>query len=149
MYPGWRMRIYHNVTEDDHVFPLLCQLFCSHSHVDTCDTRQLPSEGDLNSKYPVGRMWRFQVTAIYFCNLMIIDDFIEAFRRSNSPEVSVSGHGQLDTAKRTVSGAGVGGRWKTPVPRDERSSQPQLSHHCWTLGSKQLSQFGESCDVER
>ena len=61
MYPGWRMRIYHNVTEDDEVFPHLCQLFCSHSHVDTCDTRQLPSEGDLNTRYPVGRMWRFQV----------------------------------------------------------------------------------------
>ena len=43
------------------VFPHLCKLYCSHQHVDTCDTRSLPSEGNLNLRYPVGRMWRFQV----------------------------------------------------------------------------------------
>ena len=60
LYPGWRMRIYTNVTPHDVVFPMMCQLYCDHDHVDICDTRNLPSEGNLNSNYPVGRMWRFQ-----------------------------------------------------------------------------------------
>lgn len=62
LYPGWRLRIYHNVTvEDSEAFSTLCDLYCQHDHVDLCDTRQLPGQGDLNSQFPVGRFWRFQV----------------------------------------------------------------------------------------
>lgn len=64
IYPGWRMRIYHNVTkEDTQAFSTFCQLYCDHEFVDLCDARQLPGIGDLNTKFPIGRFWRFQVLA--------------------------------------------------------------------------------------
>ena len=61
LYPGWRMRIYHNITEDDEVFPQMCDLYCRYPHVDTCDMRQHPTEGDLQDRFPAGMMWRFLV----------------------------------------------------------------------------------------
>ena len=62
LYPGWRMRLYHNVThKEPEVWSFLCSLHCSHNHLDLCNTRQLPSVGDIQSELPVGRMWRFQV----------------------------------------------------------------------------------------
>ena len=62
LYPGWRMRIYHNVTSaQPAALASLCSLYCGHQHVDLCDTRRLPGLGDLNTQFPVGRFWRFQV----------------------------------------------------------------------------------------
>ena len=62
MFPGWRMRIYHNVTsEDTESLEVFCELHCNYSFIDLCDTRDLPGIGDLNSQFPVGRFWRFQV----------------------------------------------------------------------------------------
>ena len=61
LYPGWRMRIYHNVTSaQPAALASLCSLYCGHQHVDLCDTRGLPGLGDLNTQFPVGRFWRFQ-----------------------------------------------------------------------------------------
>ena len=63
LYPGWRMRIYHNVTSaQPAALASLCSLYCGHQHVDLCDTRRLPTVGDLNTQFPIGRFWRFQVT---------------------------------------------------------------------------------------
>ena len=44
LYPGWRMRIYHNVTsaQADQA-SYLCGLACSHPSLDLCDVRALPS----------------------------------------------------------------------------------------------------------
>ena len=76
IYPGWRMRIYHNITDDDQMvkvshgialfipkqaFSTLCKLYCEHDFVDLCDVRNLPVIGDLNTQFPIGRFWRFQV----------------------------------------------------------------------------------------
>ena len=47
---------------DDGTLARLCGLYCSTGHVDLCDTRHIPGLGDLNNIYPVGRLWRFQVT---------------------------------------------------------------------------------------
>ena len=64
LFPGWRLRIYHNVTsEDREALELFCQLYCNYSFLDLCDTRDLPGIGDLNAQFPVGRFWRFQVLA--------------------------------------------------------------------------------------
>ena len=47
-----------------------CSLYCKFPFIDFCDTRDLPGIGDLNTKFPVGRFWRFQVlgdpTVSYF-----------------------------------------------------------------------------------
>merc|ERR1712106_1030718 len=61
MYPGWRMRIYHNVTyEDSGVWSTFCKLYCANENIDFCDARDIPTIGDLNDKFPIGRFWRFQ-----------------------------------------------------------------------------------------
>ena len=64
LFPGWRLRIYHNVTsEDTEALDVFCELHCNYGFIDLCDTRALPSTGDLNAQFPVGRFWRFQVVA--------------------------------------------------------------------------------------
>ena len=41
-YPGWRLRLYHNVTyKEPQVWTFLCTLYCSHPHLDLCNTRQI------------------------------------------------------------------------------------------------------------
>ena len=73
LYPGWRMRIYHNVTDQQpNVIQRLCNLYCDHQHVDLCDTRRLPTVGDLNHKFPVGRFWRFQVRPMSHCHEYVV-----------------------------------------------------------------------------
>ena len=81
LYPGWRVRmilvrslifnesyihpqvrIYHNVTMNEtEAWDTLCSLYCQFDFIDLCDTRALPTVGDLNTKFPIGRFWRFQV----------------------------------------------------------------------------------------
>ena len=39
LYPGWRLRIYHNVSKDESAWEKLCKLYCRHHHVDFCDVR--------------------------------------------------------------------------------------------------------------
>ena len=64
LFPGWRLRIYHNVSsEDTEALELFCELHCNYSFIDLCDTRDLPTIGDLNAQFPVGRFWRFQPLA--------------------------------------------------------------------------------------
>ena len=61
LFPGWRLRIYHNVTsEDTKALELFCELHCNYSFIDFCDTRDLPIVGDLNAQFPNGMFWRFQ-----------------------------------------------------------------------------------------
>ncbi|CAL4087115.1 unnamed protein product, partial [Meganyctiphanes norvegica] len=61
-YPGWLMRVYHNVTiEDNESIRRLCRVYCNLPHVDLCDVKDLPHIGNLLEAQPVGRMWRFAV----------------------------------------------------------------------------------------
>ena len=42
-YPGWRMRIYHNVTTDQaDQAQYLCDLVCKNPSLDLCDVRTVP-----------------------------------------------------------------------------------------------------------
>ncbi|XP_023324060.1 uncharacterized protein LOC111698059 isoform X2 [Eurytemora carolleeae] len=62
-YPGWRIRIYHNITRlepDRMTRQELCRLYCTYHLIDLCDVTNLPSVGNLNERSPVGRLWRFQ-----------------------------------------------------------------------------------------
>ena len=65
LYPGWRVRIYHNVTggQRDQA-NYLCNLTCVYSHLDLCDIRKIPilaAHQDLESSLAMGRAWRFMV----------------------------------------------------------------------------------------
>ena len=96
LYPGWRMRIYHNVTQQDSkVWTKFCQLYCDHDHLDLCDTRQLPGVGDLHSQWPVGRFWRFQVVgdptvAVFGCR--DVDSYVLPRERAAVAVWLESGH---------------------------------------------------------
>ena len=65
LYPGWRMRIYHNVTSDQgDELAFLCNLHCTYSHLDLCDIRkisELAAHADLEGFIDLGRAWRFIV----------------------------------------------------------------------------------------
>lgn len=65
LYPGWRMRIYHNVTTNQaDELAFLCKLYCDYSYLDLCDVRQTPSladHADLEDTVDMGRAWRFVV----------------------------------------------------------------------------------------
>ena len=63
-YPGWRLRMYHNLTQDHDQLGFLCDLYCKNPHMDMCDIRQVPelvSHTDLEGFVDLGRAWRFAV----------------------------------------------------------------------------------------
>ena len=45
-YPGYFLRIYHNLTEKQSNYPKLCELFCLNDHVDLCHTMKIGHYGD-------------------------------------------------------------------------------------------------------
>ena len=51
--------------QDKLVWGKMCSLFCANPHVDFCDAHDLPTVGDLNKNFPIGRFWRFQVMYIF------------------------------------------------------------------------------------
>ena len=48
LYPGYYLRTYHNISEDNPEHKELCHIFCFNDHVDICDTRRL---GELELTY--------------------------------------------------------------------------------------------------
>ena len=63
-YPGWRLRLYHNLTQDHDQMGFLCNLYCNNPHMDLCDMRKVPeliSHTDLEGTVDLGRAWRFAV----------------------------------------------------------------------------------------
>ncbi|XP_047739499.1 uncharacterized protein LOC125178840 [Hyalella azteca] len=90
VYPGWLMRVYHNVSTDDVLSTrYICKLFCDMTHVDLCHVKDLPTLGDLEARMPVGRTWRFSVlgdpTVSWFMSRdldsKILDREVEAVRQ--------------------------------------------------------------------
>ncbi|XP_076046060.1 uncharacterized protein LOC143028182 [Oratosquilla oratoria] len=62
-YPGWIMRVYHNVSDLDlEGQKLLCDVFCSYPHLDFCHVDRLPPPfEEFGSQQKVGTLWRFLV----------------------------------------------------------------------------------------
>lgn len=71
-YPGWTMRIYHNLTLTEPDGQSLCHVYCKHEHVDLCDVNHINSKdvdiGMVRRLNP--RMWRF---------LVMIDPLVDRF----------------------------------------------------------------------
>ncbi|XP_042209965.1 uncharacterized protein LOC121857798 isoform X2 [Homarus americanus] len=62
LYPGWVMRVYHNVTTDDYYGnSFLCKIYCSNDNVDLCLVTDLPGLGNLVQQQVVGGLWRLAV----------------------------------------------------------------------------------------
>lgn len=52
-YPGWVMRVYHNLTDGAQ----LCDLMCRYDNLDFCDIQSNPQFGSLQTILPT--IWRF------------------------------------------------------------------------------------------
>ena len=61
LYPGYFLRIYHNLTEKQSNYPTLCELFCLNDHVDLCHTMKIGHYGD-SSKF-FAPLWKYAVLA--------------------------------------------------------------------------------------
>jgi hypothetical protein len=59
-FSGWVIRIYTNYKpENPEQRKWMCEIQCSHSHVDFCLADRLPLLGDVASAQEDGRTWRF------------------------------------------------------------------------------------------
>ena len=58
-YPGWTMRLYHDLTKEDPLLQDLCSLACSNNHLDLCYVRNLPGTPfqDASRVFPMN--WKF------------------------------------------------------------------------------------------
>jgi len=58
-YPGWQLRVYHDLSQTDPLLGDLCRLSCKYRSLDLCDVRDLPNKqiGDPVQLFPM--LWRF------------------------------------------------------------------------------------------
>lgn len=71
VYPGWVMRIYHNLTKEQQE-NYLCSIKCNYTNVDLCDVNAIQSQ-ELDSRLVRElnpRMWRF---------LVMLDPLVDRF----------------------------------------------------------------------
>ncbi len=57
LYPGWTMRIYHNLDSHDVRLQSICFLACKNPEVDICNVADLPNFGNAANLTPM--VWRF------------------------------------------------------------------------------------------
>ena len=43
-YPGWVIRIYHDIEEGDPLNDMFCEFSCKYDYVDMCNARFIPAE---------------------------------------------------------------------------------------------------------
>ena len=58
-YPGWLMRLYHDVEKHDLVMKDLCNLACSNQNLDLCDVHELPGTPMVNATRVFPMDWRW------------------------------------------------------------------------------------------
>eukprot|EP00094_Tigriopus_californicus_P007660 TCALIF_07377-PA protein Name:"Protein of unknown function" AED:0.28 eAED:0.32 QI:0/0/0/0.25/1/1/4/0/227 len=56
-YPGYRMRLYYRLTDNEMAMERLCQLACEEEILDLCDISRNPMVLNASSYYPL--VWRF------------------------------------------------------------------------------------------
>ena len=42
-YPGWVIRLYHDIEETDPLMDTLCEYYCKYSYLDLCNAKNLPT----------------------------------------------------------------------------------------------------------
>ena len=76
-YPGWIIRIYHDTDENDSS-NVLCDLYCSFSHIDLCNVRRL-WERIGNSSNPISPVWLRGLNRRMYRNLVLLDPQVDVF----------------------------------------------------------------------
>lgn len=61
-YPGFRIRVYHNMTS--RMTKFLCNQYCQYDQLDFCNVTKLRTKNylkdfNMNSTFGIGRFWRF------------------------------------------------------------------------------------------
>lgn len=62
-YHGFRIRIYHNISQQEYK-PLLCKTYCDNPHLDFCNVTKLKEDHklshlELGKSFKNGMFWRF------------------------------------------------------------------------------------------
>ncbi|ROT64386.1 hypothetical protein C7M84_017674 [Penaeus vannamei] len=117
VYPGWVMRVYHDLSySNEQQKEWLCNITCSHPHVDFCDVTRLPDLGDIHTG--TGTTWRFSVMGD-----PLVDNYI--IRDSDAPIL-----------QREVDAVGQWLQLGTDVllPRDAGHEIPRRLHHGGNVG---------------
>ena len=104
-YPGWIIRIYHDIEDTDPLIERLCQFSCKYDFVDLCNTRNIPTtkfvKGDLipleeflktvsfsESKDIFPMIWRFFPTLDPQVDYLISRDLDSRFSARETAAVS-------------------------------------------------------------
>ena len=58
-YPGWTMRLYHDLTKENPLFQNLCTLACSNNQLDLCYVNQLPGSPFVDASRIFPMNWKF------------------------------------------------------------------------------------------
>ena len=58
-FPGWIMRLYHDLALDDPMYIQLCTLYCSHTHLDLCKVQDISMETLTNPERIFPMNWKF------------------------------------------------------------------------------------------
>ena len=72
-YPGWNIRLYYDLDDDDPLLSDLCEVACNDSNIDLCYVKDIPALGDVSKVFAMN--WRFfpmldpQVNHIFSCIL--------------------------------------------------------------------------------
>ena len=61
-YPGWIMRLYHDLDENDPILKDICALACSEENIDICDVKHLPGTPFIDASNVFAMNWRFLPT---------------------------------------------------------------------------------------
>ena len=69
-YPGWIMRIYFDLKEDDILGQKkLCNIWCQNNHLDLCNVEKLPTLGNLKNLQPVGKLYCWEILTFEVWNI--------------------------------------------------------------------------------
>ena len=71
-YPGWTMRIYHDVPKNDSRMAFMCDLACNNSQLDLCAVEEIPNLGNVKLMHPPS--WRFLAMLDSRVDLMLSRD---------------------------------------------------------------------------
>ena len=78
-YPGWNIRLYYDLGDDDPLLSDLCEVACNDSNIDLCYVKDIPALGDVSKVFAMN--WRFfpmldpqvnQIIASYFNQFLCI-----------------------------------------------------------------------------
>ena len=102
MYPGWVMRIYHNVVESQsEAQKQLCKVFCRHPSIDLCSINRIADQIQPNSTTPIDPKLIRGLNPKMFRYLVMLDPNVDVFISRDID--SLIWHREVDAVKEWLS----------------------------------------------